>query len=128
MLVDGIRVLVVVPSEDDSAPVLTYLAHCPRICEVTYNALPYTWGSPGPMVEMAVNGQRMLVRKNLEQALRPVRGSRVARAIWVDAICIDQSSTAERSRQVARMFGIYDRAIEVICYVGKYGESTDQAL
>ncbi|KAK1961609.1 heterokaryon incompatibility, partial [Colletotrichum sublineola] len=84
-----------------------------------YNALPYTWGSPGPMVEMVVNDQRMSFRKNLEQALRIVRGSRVARAIWVDAICIDQSSTAERSRQVARMFGIYDRAIEVICYVGK---------
>ncbi|KAK2031001.1 HET-domain-containing protein [Colletotrichum zoysiae] len=128
MLVNEIRVLVVVPSEDDSAPVQAHLAHCPMVCEVAYQALSYTWGSPGTMVEMAVNGQKMLVRKNLEQALRTIRQSRAPTAIWVDAICIDQSNTAERNRQVPRMFGIYDRAFQVVCYVGGHDESTDQAL
>ncbi|GKT53945.1 heterokaryon incompatibility protein [Colletotrichum tofieldiae] len=128
MLVGEIRVLVVMPSENDNAPIVTHLAHCPMVCEVVYLALSYTWGSSEQMVEMVVNGQRMMVRQNLEQALRTIRQSRTAAAVWVDAVCIDQSNTSERSRQVARMFGIYDRAAQVVCYVGKHSKSTDQAL
>ncbi|KZL67478.1 heterokaryon incompatibility protein, partial [Colletotrichum incanum] len=67
---------------------------------------------PVQMVEMVVNGQRMIVRKNLEQALRTIRQSRTAAAVWVNAVCIDQSNTAEHSRQVARMFDIYNRAAQ----------------
>ncbi|KAL0778925.1 hypothetical protein CaCOL14_005183 [Colletotrichum acutatum] len=116
MLVGEIRILVVTPSEDREAPVIAHLAHCPMVCEVRYHALSYTWGNPGDTVEIVVNDQKMQVRRNLEQALRTIRSKKVAMPIWIDALCIDQLNVAERTRQVARMFDIYDRASQVICY------------
>ncbi|KAK1467029.1 hypothetical protein CMEL01_11022 [Colletotrichum melonis] len=128
MLVGEIRILVVTPSEDREAPVIAHLAHCPMVCEVSYHALSYTWGNAGDTVEIVVNGHRMQVRRNLEQALRTIRSKEVSMPIWIDALCIDQLNVAERTRQVARMFDIYDRASQVICYVGEHSDETDMAL
>ncbi|WYZ40013.1 hypothetical protein EsH8_IV_000354 [Colletotrichum jinshuiense] len=128
MLVGEIRVIVVVPAENDDAPIVAHLAHCPLVCEVVYHALSYVWGDPDPAVEIVVNGQKMRVRKNLEQALRTIRQSERAIAIWVDAVCIDQSNIVERNRQISRMFDIYDRATQVVCYVGEHNDDTNLAL
>ncbi|KAL2878227.1 hypothetical protein SGCOL_006478 [Colletotrichum sp. CLE4] len=127
-LVDEISMLVVTPSEDRDAQVITHLAHCPMVCEVVYHALSYTWGNTGDTVEIVVNGQKMQVRRNLEQALRSIRSEKLAVSIWIDAVCIDQLNVAERTRQVPRMFDIYDRASQVICYVGEHSNETDKAL
>ncbi|KXH50096.1 hypothetical protein CSAL01_08960 [Colletotrichum salicis] len=127
-LVDEIRMLIVTPSEDRDAQVMTHLAHCPMVCEVVYHALAYTWGDPGDTVEIVVNGQKMQARRNLEQALRTIRSEKLSISIWIDAVCIDQLNVAERTRQVQRMFDIYDRASQVICDVGEHSDETDMAL
>jgi len=41
------------------------------------------------------------------------------RKIWVDAICIDQSSTTERNHQVALMGEVYKLAKRVLIWLGE---------
>ena len=52
---------------------------------------------------------------HLLQYLRPRRGIRL---VWLDAICIDQMSFAERNTQVAKMASIYSRCSRVGMYLG----------
>jgi hypothetical protein len=59
------------------------------------------------------------VTKNLELALRCVRDGTSERVLWVDAVCIDQNNTAERSAQVAIMGEIYSAATQVVIRLGK---------
>ena len=48
--------------------------------------------------------------------------------VWIDALCIDQSSIAERSRQVGIMSQIYSGAKRVVVWLGEADESTEQAI
>lgn len=51
-------------------------------------------------------------------ALRRLRGIGDL-ALWIDGICIDQTSTAERSAQVALIRDIYKQAVEVVVWFGE---------
>jgi hypothetical protein len=48
--------------------------------------------------------------------------------LWVDSICIDQSSVEERNIQVALMDRIYSRADKVLIWLGEEDESSDEAM
>ncbi|KAL6876802.1 heterokaryon incompatibility protein domain-containing protein [Trichoderma novae-zelandiae] len=89
-----------------------------------YKALSYVWGrwsrnSP----EILVDGRKVRVTTNLAIALRHLRHEEVNMALWIDALCIDQSNTEERSSQVAQMRDIYGTAAEVIIFLGNGLES-----
>lgn len=58
------------------------------------------------------------LQTNCARALCRIRDDRVIRTVWVDAICINQSDLAERSRQVSLMERIYSRPHTVVVYVG----------
>jgi Heterokaryon incompatibility protein (HET) len=47
---------------------------------------------------------------------------------WIDAICIDQSSIAERSHQVSRMKEIYKTAKEVVAWLGPEAKKSELAI
>lgn len=125
---DEIRVLVVMPSEDSNAPIVTHLGHCPIKCEVNYQAISYTWGEPDSTGIIIVNGLRLVVRKNLEEALRIMRHKTGLCPVWIDAVCIDQQNIIERNRQVDRMSEIYDNAVSVIAWVGPSDEDSKLAI
>ncbi|TFB02590.1 hypothetical protein CCMA1212_005341 [Trichoderma ghanense] len=84
-----------------------------------YKALSYVWGrwSRNPP-EILVNGRKVRVTTNLAVALRHLRHEVVDMVLWIDALCIDQSDTEERSSQVAQMRDIYNTAVEVIMFLG----------
>ncbi|KAH9217334.1 heterokaryon incompatibility, partial [Leptodontidium sp. 2 PMI_412] len=46
---------------------------------------------------------------------------------WIDAICIDQNNTQERSAQVARMREIYSKAISPLIWLGVANLPTSDA-
>jgi ABC-type antimicrobial peptide transport system ATPase subunit len=48
-----------------------------------------------------------------------MRFSDKPRVLWIDAICINQSSLSERSDQVALMSTIYSRANRNLVYLGE---------
>ncbi|KAK2773589.1 heterokaryon incompatibility protein [Colletotrichum kahawae] len=59
------------------------------------------------------------VTTSCAMALRRLRLAEATRTLWVDAICIDQSSVAERNHQMTLMTRIYHAASRVIVYLGE---------
>jgi hypothetical protein len=95
----------------------------------TYKALSYTWGSPAdPRHGINLNGCHFEVRENLWHALRRFQAGNVAPVIWIDAICINQSSDNERNHQVAKMKRIYKQATEVVVWLGPSYDDSDLAI
>jgi hypothetical protein len=95
----------------------------------TYKALSYTWGSPAdPRYGINLNGCHFEVRENLWLALRRFQAGNVAPVIWIDAICINQSSDNERNHQVAKMKRIYEQATEVVVWLGPSYRDSDLAI
>jgi hypothetical protein len=68
------------------------------------------------------------VTRNLEIALRHLRLPDKGRALWIDALCIDQDDFAERSAEVSRMGTIYGRASQVIVWLGSGSEDSTLAM
>lgn len=68
------------------------------------------------------------VSENLRSALRRLRLPDRDRSLWVDAICINQNNTAERSEQVSLMSQIYGNAGAVCVWAGESGEESELAL
>lgn len=104
----------------------------------TYMALSYTWGRPSnkfPLqwddkryfFEVIVNGCKFSVRPNLFHALLEIRRHTNDSALWIDAICIDQSYVDEKNEQVAQMGEIYRRSSIALVWLGPADGFTDQA-
>jgi hypothetical protein len=96
-----------------------------------FEALSYTWGDEGNAKSIIVNGNRKEVSKNLEAALRTLRGlqeTRLGMSYWVDSLCIDQDNIKERNAQVKRMRDIYGRARSVIVWLGQEAETDKIAV
>lgn len=72
----------------------------------SYTALSYTWGNPEKSCSVSINGKRLAITANLDQALRSLRLGTNSPHIWVDSICINQESDQERSHQVRQMCSI----------------------
>lgn len=68
------------------------------------------------------------VGQNLDVALRHLRLEHKSRLIWIDALCINQSSTDERNRQVALMGKIFQLAECVIVWLGPEADNSNEAI
>ncbi|OIW23544.1 HET-domain-containing protein [Coniochaeta ligniaria NRRL 30616] len=94
----------------------------------SYEALSYTWGGQPLDRPVSCDGRTLLVTANAEAALHRLRNRVKTRSLWVDAICINQTSTAERNVQVANMGDIYRCAKQVLVWVGDGTAETDAAF
>jgi hypothetical protein len=94
---------------------------------IPYEALSYCWGVSEPSVSIVCNGQPFEVRPNLGAALQRLRRSNVgvspmiwlARALWIDAVCINQVDLGERTEQVSFMADIYTQARKTLIWLGE---------
>ncbi|KAM0425842.1 hypothetical protein ACHAPT_008780 [Fusarium lateritium] len=84
-----------------------------------YTALSYVWGNDPPIKTIKVNGRDMMIRKNLDSAIRYIREERQPLRLWVDAICINQQDLSERTAQVEMMSEIYQQAQSLIVFLGE---------
>ena len=84
----------------------------------------YTWGSPIPSHQILINGRVFTARENCVYALKQARTPRASRYFWMDAICIDQSSTQEKNHQVGMMGQIYARSQHVLACVGPHTDDS----
>ena len=92
-----------------------------------YEALSYVWGDPKPAKHITVNGRdNVPVNPNLFDALISLRQPDTSRRIWIDALCLNQESPAEKSRQVQKMGKIYGLAKTVSVFLG-ISPSTDSS-
>jgi hypothetical protein len=104
-----------VREQDESAPVERRL----------YEALSYTWGDATKCRAIECNGKHFGVSQNLFDALINIRLSDKSRAIWIDALCINQENDAEKSEQVQYMYRIYRAATRVIVWLGIEADDSD---
>ncbi|CAG8957651.1 hypothetical protein HYFRA_00010518 [Hymenoscyphus fraxineus] len=111
-----------------------------------YRALSHVWNPKSEKwkhpadapTDVTCNKHPMVVTPNLRSALSRLRpqNSRfstlrnsirpqediedtIGGRIWIDALCINQEDLAERGQQVSFMIDIYDRACEVIVWLGE---------
>jgi ankyrin repeat protein len=96
--------------------------HCPE-----YRAVSYTWGLPYPTREISLEGQSFTVRENLWQFLDAARDY-VKDWLWVDQVCIDQSTVDERNHQVSLVAKIYAKAFEVLIWLGTEAHGSGKAM
>ncbi|KAF2624373.1 hypothetical protein BU25DRAFT_300669, partial [Macroventuria anomochaeta] len=77
-----------------------------------YATFSYVWGNPGSRRAISIDDQALILR-----LLVVTLGEQLV--FWIDAICIDQSSHAERSHHVAMMGEIYSQCTEAIVWLGE---------
>ena len=93
-----------------------------------YEALSYVWGHETASSPILCNEMPIQITANLESALQSIRFTSMSRRLWIDAICINQSSTDERSRQVGYMHLIYAHATRVIAWLGPLTPGVGEAF
>lgn len=98
-----------------------------------FMALSYVWGSPDDpqevFVESAPEGANIIsITRNLDTALRHVRPDDESVPMWIDAICINQGSTEDRSHQVSLMGSIYTIAYGTLVWLGPEADNSDRAI
>ncbi|KAI9763815.1 MAG: hypothetical protein M1840_009069 [Geoglossum simile] len=125
-----IRLVRLLPSSNSSLVrcELVYTSLDKAKSERFYETLSYTWGGSAAGHSIVLNGQRFNVTDNLHAALLELRLKDQARYLWVDAICINQSDTPERNREVLRMLSIYQNAQQVVVWLGTEIPYTSTAI
>jgi len=118
----SIRIMKVLPNLSPEGFVQCTLTHGSTDDE--YTCLSYTWGDESTAYPILIDDQLFFIRQNLHDFLHVVRENYPLRLFWIDAVCIDQSSIAERNHQVAQMGAVYTAAVHVIIWLGK---SSDMA-
>ncbi|KAK5744140.1 hypothetical protein LTR17_002170 [Elasticomyces elasticus] len=84
-----------------------------------YTALSYVWGTEKPTYRIWVDDCPFLIRRNLYDYLRLVAKKQTTRlGMFIDAICINQDDTPERTHQVKLMGSVYRGALEVTAWFG----------
>ena len=123
-----IRLLYLLPGSDE-APLSCSL----RIVSLSelpvYEAISYTWGEPifSASIECSPQG-RLPITENLSAALFHLRLADRTRILWADAICINQQDLVERSHQVTLMRDTFERAENVIVWLGEDTGDANEAF
>jgi hypothetical protein len=110
--------LLTLHDDDDDAIVRCTIENISLYESPKYYALSYCWGNPGITEKVFVNGYEMRITTNLEAALRQLRSDGCT-TVWIDALCINQDDQEEKNLQVLRMKTIYQKAEEVIIWLGR---------
>jgi hypothetical protein len=101
-----------------------------------YQALSYTWGEETksrPVLKILEDDTfyYLAIKPNLDDALRQFRNDITGdefQLFWIDAICINQEDVAEKSQQIQKMAIIYNRADNVLVWLGKEDGDSSQAI
>jgi hypothetical protein len=129
---DSVRLLRLMPNEDENAPIQCRLHNYPlqRLDKGShlYEALSYVWGSPDTPQSVFIDNCDLPVTVNLHRALSRLRDYTFERILWVDSICINQADEQEKEYQIQSMAKIYGQANRVIVYLGEAADDSDQAL
>jgi hypothetical protein len=133
-----IRLLKLLPASSFDATINCTIFNGSLQAPPHYEALSYVWGTESDKSKISLvyeanaackadnenhiprtdTGLNFEVTPNLASALRHIRDDSSSRTLWIDAICIDQESTKEKSHQVAQMRQVYLSAQRVIMWLG----------
>ena len=88
----------------------------------SFEALSYEWREKIGTVPVQCGKDRLLITPNCKAALERLRLESGRRTLWIDAVCINQEDSLERTQQVAMMTDIYRKAKAVLMWVGEEKE------
>jgi len=123
-----IRLLVVEPAANHGDPLVCSLLPAFLPLKPQFKALSYTWGMPGLISDIQLNGEPFPIQENAAAALRRLRHQDKTRTVWIDAICINQTDIHEKEGQLVLMRSIYEQAEQVCVWLGEPTESTEIAI
>ena len=97
---------------------------------VSYTAISYTWeqDTPNNGCLIAINEQMIRVQRNVHDMLESLHASGEKAPIFIDALCIDQSSIQDKNTQVAQMGKVYYNASKVVVWFGRIPMSMQREL
>ena len=95
---------------------------------IAYEALSYTWDSQIFYQFVWCDDKVLPITQNLYDALKRIRQPGSSILLWVDAICINQTNIAERNHQISLMRKIFNRASQVIAWLGEEDSDTKSAF
>jgi hypothetical protein len=79
---------------------------------VVFDSLSYEPGAPNDTVPIICNGQTLQVHRSLSRALPHIAAKSREngdRPVWINSICIDQTSRAEKSAQALSEKKVFER-------------------
>lgn len=152
-----IRLLQLLPSKSRSssharsteAEDIHYILHhisLEQAAAYQYSTLSYTWGDPNDRRSVlmenhgnATQPRLLKIRANLASALRVFREhlqepwyyadvELQSRMFWIDAVCINEADKHERSQQIMLMRMIYQRANQLLIWLGEEYENSNEAM
>jgi hypothetical protein len=123
-----IRLLNVEPGDAASPLQCTLQERSLEDTATPYYALSYVWGTDQHLAPMTCNSQSHHITPNLHAVLLEYRSRETRMPLWVDALCINQNDTTERTRQVRMMQEIYSKAECVIVWLGEADNTVEPAL
>ena len=126
--VDSIRLVTVEPELSENGLTSCQLKTTAFARRPKYEALSYRWGDESTKKPILVNGIEMAVTTNLWAALQHFRTNPRGTPVWIDAVSINQSDVAERTRQIQIMPHIYTRASSVVVWLGEEFANVEQNL
>ena len=119
--IPSIRLLSVKQARCNSQPDCTLVNT--RVDTESFIALSYQWHPPDLQASnrphfIRLNGKQFEVQQNLWHFLCMAQEMLAGKNLWTDAICIDQTNQAEKSRQVKNMDQVYTHASKVLIWLG----------
>jgi hypothetical protein len=93
-----------------------------------YETISYVCGDPQTKSVIKLHDTEIHILASCEAALRRMRLSTTERVLWIDAICINQEDTDERSHQVGMMYAIYTNTFRNLIWLGEDDGHTAKAI
>jgi hypothetical protein len=94
-----------------------------------FEAISYAWGQEEANAIITCNSLPLRVTPNVLSILTALlQRPDSSRLLWIDSICINQTSVAERNMQVPRMRSIYSQAARVWVWLGEGSFELDIAF
>jgi hypothetical protein len=97
-----------------------------------YEAISYVWGNSTTggriLCDIPSGGEmkEVIITENGENILRQLQYPTKSRALWIDAVCINQDDLEERKQQVQLMDRVYHQASAVLIWLGDQNRETVQ--
>lgn len=104
------------------------LEHVDLATNPAYEALSYYWGPPDEQKSITIEGEVVMIARNLYSFLTSLCSMRQDLPVWVDSLCIHQADLVERNHQVTMMGDIYRKATRVQAWIGDIDADTKFAL
>jgi hypothetical protein len=122
-----IRILILQPASLIQDDIHCDVFHAQISESSNYEAVSYAWGDPSVTIPIFLRGQSFQATMKLGSALRHLRYPSSPRALWINAICVDQLHDDERGLQVAIMGGDLPHSIclSSLAWTIPDSESTD---